>query len=678
MYCPGARQALVAAAIMAALVSCRPAAPDHTAVPAANQSLRPLNLVVVTIDTLRADRLRCYGNGNIETPTLDGLAQRGAQFENAVAQAPLTPPSHASIFTGTNPNVHQVRDTGGFALKPSSMTLAKILKAQGWDTAAFVGSSVLKKAAGFSPGFDVYDDQMPKQGNSREDLEYPERRASVVVDHALNWLNSQAGKPFFLWVHLYDPHEPYDPPEPFRAKYRKNLYDGEVAYTDQQLGRLLDAVGKKWHPEKTLIVVVGDHGESLGEHGEFNHGVFLYDSTLRIPMLMAGPGIRAVKVAQQARTIDVLPTILDLMGGKPPTACQGTTLTPAFAGKDVPTTFSYEETLYPKINMGWAELRGVRTTRWKYVRAPKPELYDLLNDPGEKSNVIDSHRTEFRELESQLEALTAAGAGGDEKVSASQVDARTVDQLKSLGYLSGAASGEFQLNGKGDDPKDRTATLLAFQTALGPGSSKLSQVRKIELLRQALRKDTKNPSLYFYLAAEYEKAGRYDQAVLVCEDAQKDGVLNGRLLSRLGDLYLRSGKKEQAIAAYEKAAQYNPSDVQSQTNLATVYLEEGKIADAERCFRWALTIENYAPAYNGLGLIAIQRHDAAAAREQFERAVALDPSLVEAQLNLGLIYKMAGDIPRAKACFEAFLARAPRERYGTVIPQVKQELAAMR
>lgn len=673
-----ARLTLVAGACLAVLAGCGPSTAHRAASPEASKGLRPLNLVVVTIDTLRADRLHCYGNGNIETPTLDMLADRGARFVNAVAQAPLTPPSHASIFTGTNPNVHQVRDTGGFRLKPSAITLAKILKAQGWDTGAFLGASVLKKSFGFSPGFDVYDDQMPRSGNGREDGEYPERRAGVVVDHALNWLGSQSGKPFFIWVHLYDPHEPYNPPDPFLTRYRSNPYDGEVAYTDQQLGRFLDAVGKKSAHGKTLIVVLGDHGESLGDHGEFNHGVFLYDSTLRIPLLMAGPGIPAVTVNQQVRTIDLLPTILDLMGGKPPLECQGATLTPLFHGKSVAPSYSYEETLYPKVNMGWAELRGVRTDKWKYVRAPKPELYDLAADPGEKNNVIDAHQKEYRELDAKLKVLSRVGQNGDEKISSVQVDPQTLEQLKSLGYLAGTAAGEYQLDGKGDDPKDRTATLLAFQTALGPGSHSISQTRKIEVLRQALANDSRNPSLYFYLAAEYEKAGRYDQAIIICESAEKNGVINGRLLSRLGDLYLREGRKDQAIVAYEKAAQLNAADVESETNLATAYLEEGKAGDAERCFRWALTNEDYAPAYNGLGLIEIQRHDAGAAKVQFEHAVAVDPGLVEAQLNLGLIYKMAGDMPRAKECFEAFLARAPRGQYQKVIPQVKEELAAMR
>ena len=231
-------------------------------------------------------------------------------------------------------------------------------------------------------GIRVYDDEMPtsKGGSAQEE---PERRAGEVVDRAVKWLDTQSGKPFFLWVHVYDPHIPYDPPEPFREKYRDRPYDGEIAYTDQQLGRLFDAVARKSPPEKTLIAVLSDHGESFSEHGEYTHGVFLYDSTLRIAFLMAGGGIPAgVRVKQQARTIDLLPTVLELIGIKAPQV-QGTSLAPAFRGKEIPTAYAYAETLFPKFNMGWAELRAMRTNRWKYVRAPKPELYDLAQDPAE-------------------------------------------------------------------------------------------------------------------------------------------------------------------------------------------------------------------------------------------------------------------------------------------------------
>jgi choline-sulfatase len=344
------------------------------------------------MDTVRPDHLGCYGYSGIDTPNVDSVARRGALFEAAVTHTPLTAPSHASMFTGLYPMQHKVRDTGGFVLDASHPTLATILQQQGWDTAAFIGSSVLKRGFGFGQGFDVYDDEMPKASSRKLAGEYAERRAGKVVDRAVRWLESRSGKPFLLWVHLFDPHSPYDPPAPYREKYRGRPYDGEIAYADSELGRLFSAVDKVSPSEQTLIAVLSDHGESLSDHGEYNHGVFLYDSTLRIAFLLAGPGVPAgVRVKQQARAIDLLPTVLSLMNLKPPSGLPGASLTPAFSGKDVGAEYSYAETLYPKINMGWSELRGIRTSQWKYVRAPRPELYNLVKDPGEKKNIAAYH-----------------------------------------------------------------------------------------------------------------------------------------------------------------------------------------------------------------------------------------------------------------------------------------------
>jgi arylsulfatase A-like enzyme/tetratricopeptide (TPR) repeat protein len=641
-------------------------------------ALRPLNVVVVTIDTLRPDHVHCYGYEHVETPTLDSLAQHGVLFEEAVAQAPLTPPSHASIFTGLYPTAHHVRNTGGFILPSSSRPLAKILQEQGWDTAAFIGSAVLKKTFGFNLGFAVYDDQMPRPGPSDAFREDPERRAGVVVDRALQWLNAQSGKPFFLWVHLYDPHIPYNPPSPFLEQYKDHLYDGEIAYADQQLGRLIDVVMKKaW--QTTIIAVLSDHGESLSEHGEYTHGVFLYDSTLRIAFLMSGPGIPArLRVKEQVRSIDFLPTLLELMGGKPPDQIQGTSLVPTFSGKGVATRASYAESLYPKMNMGWAELRGVRTAQWKYVRAPKPELYDLTRDPAETTNVIQQHPAESERFESILNGMISSdGRGTTEKVETKLVDEQTVEELKSLGYLSGFAPRTYELTGQGVDPKDRTHVLKLLDEAESP-ASKASDSRRLELLRQALAEDRANPSLYYQLGGRYEKAGRYKEAMNLYRTALAQGIQSGRLHSRIADLLLRERKKDEAIAEYEKAAQFNPSDLGSQVNLATAYLEKGRVSNAERVLKWILAMDpDDAAAQNGLGLIAIQRHDPAAARGYFERAVQLDPDMVEAQLNLGLIYKMAGDRVRARSCLEAFLAKASPTQYASVIPRVRQELASL-
>ncbi len=647
----------------------------------AHTTLKPLNVVLVTIDTLRPDHVHCYGYQDVKTPTLDALAQRGALFEQAVAQAPLTDPSHASIFTGEYPTRTQVRDTGGFVLPSSAVTLAEILQKHGWDTAAFIGAAVLKRNFGFDQGFAVYNDQMPQPGPSDQFLADPSRPANEVIDPAIHWLNAQAGKPFFVWVHLYDPHMPYTPPSPFREQYRTHPYDGEIAFADQQLGRLVDVVRKK-APGNTIIAVLSDHGESLGEHGEYTHGIFLYDSTLRITFIMAGPGIPAgVRIKRQVREIDFLPTLLNLMGGKDlvPQQVQGTSLVPAFTGNPVDTGTSYEETLYPKINMGWSELRGIRTDQWMYIRAPKPELYDLTRDPGETKNVIQQHPMERERFEAVLNGIISAGGHGTtEKVQMKLIDKQTAEDLNSLGYVADYSPKTYELTGKGIDPKDRTNILKLLYEAENPLSN-TGNARRLELERQALAEDPTNPQIYYLLGGRYDKAHQYKEETNLYRTAVQKGIESGMLHSRMADLLLREGKTDEAITEYEKAVQYNPSDTGSLANLATACLHEGRLDDAERTFERILVMNpNNATAQNGLGLIAIQRRNPQAARGYFERAVQLNPNLLEAQVNLGLIYEMAGDREQARKCFETFLAKASPSQYATVIPKVRQELANLR
>ena len=360
----------------------------------------------------------------------------------------MTAPSHASIFPGSLSDQAPRPDTGGFILFSIPPTLASLLQERGWETAAFVSSAVLKKRFGFEHGFGVYDDKLPRQGNSQEFLEDAERRAGDTVDHAIEWLNGRGAKPFFMWVHLYDPHTPYDPPSPFREQYKDRPYDGEIAYADRELGRLLESLRRKSPAEKTIVALLSDHGESLGEHGEFAHGVFLYDSTLRIAYLLSGPGVPAgLRIKPQARAVDLLPTVLDLMGG-PRRRCAGRQPgAAAFSGKEAATAVSYAETLFPKINLGWAELRAIRTNRWKYIRAPKPELYDLWQDPGETSNVIQSHAAEVRKLEAELKAIVGEGR---RKVKTSPMDEQTMEQLRSLGYHVGILIALIPTKGQGD------------------------------------------------------------------------------------------------------------------------------------------------------------------------------------------------------------------------------------
>ncbi|MGH9447572.1 MAG: sulfatase, partial [Terriglobia bacterium] len=333
------------------LSACRRHEPQQSTLPP-----RDANVLLITLDTVRADHLSCYAPGHARTPNLDALAARGARFKHATVQVPLTIPSHACIMTGTYPPVNRVRGMDGFVLDKSHPTIASLTQAAGFATAAFVGSTVLDRRFGFSNGFTTYNDNMGK-GIVEGGLPgvFPEVRASVVTDRAIAWLRSNGNKKFFLWCHYYDAHAPYWPPEPYRRLYAHDLYSGEIAYTDSQVGRLFDFLKGQNVLGRTLIVVTADHGESLGEHGEATHGIFLYDSTLHVPLIIAGPGIPAGKViAEQARSIDILPTIMEFLRLKCPSEAQGVSLWPVMQhGTPVRSNYSYSETIYPRTTMGW-------------------------------------------------------------------------------------------------------------------------------------------------------------------------------------------------------------------------------------------------------------------------------------------------------------------------------------
>ncbi|HEX4485374.1 MAG TPA: sulfatase-like hydrolase/transferase [Terriglobales bacterium] len=634
-------------------------------------------MVLITLDTVRADHLHCYGDDNIKTPVIDGLARNGVLFEKAVAQTPLTEPSHASIFTGTNPNVHGVRDNG-FALQPSSITMATILRDHGWNTAGFISAPVLQREFGFGQGFTTYDDQLWEDKDPNTNQPAASRPANITVDHAIRWLQSQGRKqPFFLWIHLYDAHQPYDPPAQFRKQYPADPYSAEIAFEDQQLGRFLKAVYQQSPANKTLVVLLSDHGEGLGQHGEDSHGVFLYDSTVRIAWIMTGPGIpAALRVQQQAREIDVLPTVLNLLGIKPLSAVQGTSMMPAFVGNAVPSTYSYEETLYPEIDMGWSKLLGIHTAHWMYVKAPEPELYDLDRDPRELHNVIRTHPKQYRAMDAQLKGLQLSGNSVTEKSEMNVVDSRTAEQLKSLGYIAAFSGSHFQSNRHAADPKDRVATLQLIRRIGGSDWEKLPSSTKAKLLLQALQKDSTNPFLYCTLGELYTQTGQYYAAQRTYLAALHMGIRSATLFSLLGDLYLHLGYREQATVFFEQAVQLNPRDVENQSNLGTAFLQAHRLTDAERQFRLALAIQPYAPAYNGLAIIAVYRNDDSTARQNFVDAIKLNPAYVAAQSNLGFLCLRTHDLSCARTAFEAVLNKAgPAD--SDFVPSAKTALASI-
>jgi len=670
---------LLWSALLLTFVSCRGPGSTPEQSTQAKRDWRPLNVVVVTIDTLRADRLGCYGNSKVETPHLDQLAARGVRFENATAQTPLTPPSHASMFTGKYPHVHGVRGTGGFVLDPSQLTLAEILKEKGWQTAAFVGAPVMKRMFGLHQGFDVYEDRMPEPDPRKSTLENPSLRAGEVVDRAVGWLEGAShSSPFFLWVHVYDPHAPFDPPAPFDRQYAGRPYDGEVAYTDREMGRLFEAVARKSPSEETVLLVLSDHGESLGEHGEYSHGVFLYDSTLRIPWLMVAPGLPAGKtVTGQVRTIDLLPTVLSLLGGEVPADVQGVDLLPATQAKPVGTAMSYGETLYPKTNMGWAELRSMRTPRWKYIRAPRSELYDLQKDPQELRNVIQDYPHEARQLESDLAKLTATGEGKPpEQVGLKAINAETEKQLRSLGYAAGRGTAKLELTGKGADPKDRIHILELIDEA----STKLKAIpaaQRLQLLESALKEDPTNPLLYYFLGEAYEKTHRESEALKLYETAIARKVTEtARIYVRMALLYGKMGRVDEGILAFEKAMEADPTDEETLNRLAVAYLLKGRQAEAERLLQAILVLNpESAQALNSLGWIALRKRDLATARQYFERALKADSEFLEPYINLGMLCRQAGDFKNARSYFETYLEKATSEKHREAAARIRKELA---
>ena len=408
----------------------------------------PTSVVVITIDTIRADRLSAYGFGSASQPALDRLAREGVVFEQAISVAPLTLPAHTSLFTGLFPPGHEVRDNVSPPAHAGLVTLAELLREQGYRTGAFTGSTVLAADRGLAQGFERYTDS--ERSARRSDWQRGlQRRADAVVADAIDWLDADAGSRFFLWTHFYDPHRPYDPPEPYRSEY-VDPYLGEIAFVDSQVARLLEALDRRGRLASTFVVVAGDHGESLGDHGERDHGIFVYDAVLRVPLIIAGPGLAPARVATTVRLVDVMPTVLDLVG-RPIPAMDGISLVdlmrgrPRGPGRDV-----YAESFYPR-RLGWAPLRTLRDDRFKLIDAPRPELYDLSRDPFEQRNVLAQHPMVAAALRARLNAVGVSPAASR---STAGFDPQVQERLSSLGYVGTTAGDDESGLEHLPDPKD--------------------------------------------------------------------------------------------------------------------------------------------------------------------------------------------------------------------------------
>jgi choline-sulfatase len=605
------------------------------------------NILLITIDTLRADHLGCYGYGPAATPVLDSLAARGVRFTAAIAHTPLTAPSHASILTGLLPLGHGVRDNGAFVLPTSPATLAELLQGDGYRTAAFVSGFPLDRRFGFARGFETYDDHLLR-GRDRRRAPYVERTAEAPTRLASEWIRGTSD-PWFVWVHYFDPHAPYEPPADLAGRFASRPYDGEIAFVDRELGRLLEIAAG--HSRNTLVLVTSDHGESLGEHGEATHGVFVYDSTLRVPWIMAGPGISPGRVSPVvARGIDVAPTLLDYAGLQAPRAMQGRSLRPAADGQEMQDAPAYAESLFCKLNLGWAGLHAWRTARFKLIEAPRPELYDLAADPGEKRDVSAERGEVARALRAEL--LPALEARPLDAASVPGHEVR--ERLRALGYVSGAAPARASRR----DPKDGIALVERLERGLA--EARAHPALAVEELSAFLAVEPDAPLARRYRAIAFQAAGRFTDAVADIRALEAKGPLSLEDLTVLAESLRLAGRHDDALAALDRATALAPKAPEPALLRGRTLRAMGRGEEAGAALRRALVLDPAsAEARRGLGEMALERGAIDEAASLLESIVSADPTDVPALIKLGVARMRASRITEALGLFERAVALEP-------------------
>ncbi|NNE43303.1 MAG: sulfatase-like hydrolase/transferase, partial [Gemmatimonadetes bacterium] len=622
----------------------------------------PPGLILVTIDTCRADRIGCYGAGGEITPVIDGLAERGVVFEQATAPAPLTLPSHCTILTGLYPDRHTLRDNGVGRLPDGARTLAEILSDAGWRTGAFVSAVPLGSEFGADQGFAAYDDEFSSsaaglvvQSESEREvadrLFFEERIASRTVDAAAPWIREAraADEPYFAWIHFFDPHAVYSPPPAQAARFGAGSYEGEIAFVDEQIGRILEEIGDL---SGVVVAVTADHGESLGDHGEQSHGLFVYESTLRVPWVLAGPGVpRGTRVADPVSLVDVTPTLLEVLGLPGLDDVDGASRLAAAQGDAAADADVFGECLLPRLNYNWAGLRSVRRGRWKLIDAPAPELYDLANDPGETRNVAGDHPDQVAQLRAALEAHYARG--GELPAEAAGIDPEVREQLERLGYV-GVRAADKELpddtdlwNPEGRDPKDMVDFFNRFQnvpTMMMDGRNEEAGRTLTELRAE----DPQNLKVLERLAMLRRAEERWSDVAALCREILELAPDDARMRKNLAYAQLQLGETEAALDGYRAFVAATPEDPEAWALLGSVLSEAGQHEEALTALRQAAKL---APEDPELRVGVAQAHeeagDTAAALAEYDRALAQDPSASAALNGKGLLLSHTGRVREA-------------------------------
>jgi choline-sulfatase len=646
----------------------------------------PPNILLVTIDTLRADRL-----GTGLTPALDRMSAEGLRFTGARAAVPLTLPSHATILSGLLPPRHGVRENATYRFDRAQPTVAMLLKNRGYSTGAVVGAFVLDRQFGLDAGFDEYDDQIPRNPDGTTRLE-SERRATAVTDAALKWLERvPSDARYFLWVHYYDPHAPYDPPATFAARAGGDRYNGEVAYVDDEVSRLLAAVSGRQVPDQLAVVVAGDHGESLGEHGERTHGMLLYEAALRVPLIVRAPGrVERGRRGDAVSLADIAPTLLDLASAPAPRAMDGVSLLapPTSVDREI-----YSETNYPRL-AGWSPLRSLVSGRWKMVRAAPPEVFDLDADPSESRNVAGERSAIASAMERRAREIEGEG-----RHAAATPTADVQERLRSLGYVAAAPGPVAAADPASPSPAREIAAWGEFEEALtlvsaGDSAAALPRLRSLagrypagqvfqttyaQALTAAGRPEAALPVLRTIVARWPGEAGLlHDLATAAHAARQGAEALRAEAAALaldpvypaahngLGLIHADAGRPAEAAAAFERATGLEGSNPSYWTNLGNARRELGDPRGARAAYERALGVDaSWPDAANGLGVLLVQAKRPADAIAWFEKALERSPGFWQARLNLGIACQQAGQRDRARAAYRAVLgapATFSRER----------------
>jgi arylsulfatase A-like enzyme/Tfp pilus assembly protein PilF len=618
------------------------------------------------------------------------------RFEQANTVVPLTLPAHASLMTGTFPGWHGVRDNGGFYLDDDQRTLAEILQEKGFRTGGFIGTFVLDRRWGIAQGFQRYFDDfdLDRFGNAAA-MDMIQRPGSEVVDRALEWLHAERNRPFFAWVHLYDAHTPYEAPEPVQSQFprtRDGAYDAEIAYADTQVGRLVEALRADGRLGQTLVVVVADHGEMLGEHGELTHGFFIYEAATHIPLILNGPGVPAGVISDQVRIVDVMPTALSLLGLPIPTDVQGTDLMPLARGQHLDLV-AHSESWYPRYHYGWSELRSIQDGRFKLIHAPRPELYDLSIDPNEERDRSAADASRLDGFVRALDRFEADTAREGAERGPRPVDAETEERLAALGYVSGSINlKKIDEPGRGD-PKDKIELYnllkqasslsaegnvdeaittikqaLAQDPEIVEGHMLLGNFYKktkrpqdaIAAYREALARDNDHQNALFSLALAYKDEGRFDEARLGFERARELDPRNGKVLWQLADLWMRQGDSARAEAIVTDALERKVDEYRFLLKLGEIRIEAKRFDEAERALKSALDKKpGLALAHYDLGLVYEGQGQIDKAIESYEAELTANPNAYRAAFNAGKLLQKTGRTKEAIGHFRRVVEIEP-------------------